>query len=71
VKRAQLLAKHNGMKVWWYWEHVGGTQQKLGEPFENLMGTHWKHKNKKPNLPLLPKRKNLESLSCMLHHLIG
>jgi hypothetical protein len=31
VKRAQLLAKHNGMKLWWYWEHVGEHSKNLGK----------------------------------------
>jgi hypothetical protein len=55
------------IKMWCYWEH-------LGEPFANLMGTHWEqNKNpKNPPPPLSkPKRKKLGPLEAMLSLLIG
>ncbi len=42
-----------------------GTHCKFEEPFENLMGTHWKHEKKKHKIPPLPKTKNPEPLECM------
>jgi len=52
-----------------------GTHCKFEEPFENLMGTHWKHthtkKKKKAQNSPSPKQKNPEPLECMLHHFIG
>lgn len=57
VKRAQLWAKEYEIKAWCCWEHVG-------EDIEN------RKKIKKSNLlPTLLKRKNLEPLGYVLHHL--
>jgi hypothetical protein len=57
VKRAQLWAKEYEIKAWCYWEHVG-------EDIEN-----WKNVKKFNLRPTLLKRKNLEPLGYVLHHL--
>jgi hypothetical protein len=58
--------KPYGIKLRCYMKHLGRTTWELGEPFKNVMGTHWEQ-GKKQKIP--PQDQCLVATMFSLHHL--